>query len=257
MAEASGSTWKPRGRGHIQPELPGGSLRPDSGGSNGRDARNNARWAGRATRRSHPGGLSGRGMVVWTLHRLGLSFARFADRAYGLFARNRVPLGRFLGRACKGSCKTSNCIPQGLIRCGSVFTMWHGEHSSLVCVSTSPTTHSGIKNHWSNTARRHSPAPWPWPGHGCVCKNVLAHHEMMVCSVAASCSATRISVSGLLLMEGDVAHHKVGLEEELLTPAPCLLATASKGVECPCQLRSLHHLHPSPVFGVRSPTPCT
>jgi len=30
-----------------------------------------------------------------------------ADRAYGFFARNRVALGRLLGRSCDDSCKTS------------------------------------------------------------------------------------------------------------------------------------------------------
>ena len=35
----------------------------------------------------------------------------FADRAYGVFARNRVALGRFFGRVCKGSCKTSTRTP--------------------------------------------------------------------------------------------------------------------------------------------------
>jgi len=29
-----------------------------------------------------------------------------ADRAYGVFARNRVVLGRLFGRSCEGSCKT-------------------------------------------------------------------------------------------------------------------------------------------------------
>jgi predicted DCC family thiol-disulfide oxidoreductase YuxK len=28
------------------------------------------------------------------------------DRAYGVFARNRIALGRLLGRSCGGSCKT-------------------------------------------------------------------------------------------------------------------------------------------------------
>jgi predicted DCC family thiol-disulfide oxidoreductase YuxK len=31
----------------------------------------------------------------------------FADRAYGIFARNRVALGNLLGRSCHGSCKTA------------------------------------------------------------------------------------------------------------------------------------------------------
>jgi predicted DCC family thiol-disulfide oxidoreductase YuxK len=31
----------------------------------------------------------------------------FADRAYGVFARNRVTLGNLLGRSCHSSCKTS------------------------------------------------------------------------------------------------------------------------------------------------------
>ena len=30
-----------------------------------------------------------------------------ADRAYGVFARNRVALGRLFGRQCEGSCKTA------------------------------------------------------------------------------------------------------------------------------------------------------
>jgi predicted DCC family thiol-disulfide oxidoreductase YuxK len=30
-----------------------------------------------------------------------------ADKAYGVFARNRVALGRLFGRTCEGSCKTS------------------------------------------------------------------------------------------------------------------------------------------------------
>jgi predicted DCC family thiol-disulfide oxidoreductase YuxK len=34
-----------------------------------------------------------------------------ADRAYGVFARNRVALGRLFGRRCDGSCKTSTLTP--------------------------------------------------------------------------------------------------------------------------------------------------
>jgi len=34
-----------------------------------------------------------------------------ADRAYGVFARNRVALGRLFGRSCKGSCKTPSLTP--------------------------------------------------------------------------------------------------------------------------------------------------
>lgn len=33
-------------------------------------------------------------------------FGWLADKAYGLFARNRVRLGRLFGRECDGSCKT-------------------------------------------------------------------------------------------------------------------------------------------------------
>ena len=36
-----------------------------------------------------------------------------ADIAYGVFARNRVALGRLFGRRCDGSCKTSTLTPQG------------------------------------------------------------------------------------------------------------------------------------------------
>ena len=38
-------------------------------------------------------------------------FAWLADRAYGVFARNRVALGRLFGRRCEGSCKTSVLRP--------------------------------------------------------------------------------------------------------------------------------------------------
>ena len=34
-----------------------------------------------------------------------------ADRAYGVFARNRVKLGRLFGRSCDGSCKTTTLTP--------------------------------------------------------------------------------------------------------------------------------------------------
>jgi predicted DCC family thiol-disulfide oxidoreductase YuxK len=34
-----------------------------------------------------------------------------ADKAYGVFARNRVALGRLFGRQCDGSCKTSALRP--------------------------------------------------------------------------------------------------------------------------------------------------
>lgn len=34
-----------------------------------------------------------------------------ADRAYGVFARNRVALGRLFGRSCDGSCQTSTLTP--------------------------------------------------------------------------------------------------------------------------------------------------
>ena len=34
-----------------------------------------------------------------------------ADRAYGVFARNRVLLGRLFGRSCDGPCKTSTLTP--------------------------------------------------------------------------------------------------------------------------------------------------
>ena len=34
-----------------------------------------------------------------------------ADRAYGVFARNRLTLGRLVGRTCDGSCKTSTLTP--------------------------------------------------------------------------------------------------------------------------------------------------
>jgi predicted DCC family thiol-disulfide oxidoreductase YuxK len=34
-----------------------------------------------------------------------------ADLAYGLFARNRVALGRLFGRKCEGSCKTATPNP--------------------------------------------------------------------------------------------------------------------------------------------------
>ena len=34
-----------------------------------------------------------------------------ADRTYGVFARNRVALGRLFGRRCEGSCKASSLTP--------------------------------------------------------------------------------------------------------------------------------------------------
>jgi predicted DCC family thiol-disulfide oxidoreductase YuxK len=35
----------------------------------------------------------------------------FADKAYGIFARNRMALGRLFGRKCEGSCNTSTPRP--------------------------------------------------------------------------------------------------------------------------------------------------
>jgi len=52
---------------------------------------------------------AGLGWIVAPLSWPGLGW--LADRVYGVFARNRVSLGRLFGRSCEGSCKNPISTP--------------------------------------------------------------------------------------------------------------------------------------------------